>query len=348
MTLTELSYYSRKFAPFALLFFLILLIFYYLIKVLFLTLTPPKPKSLYINPIFGKIKKPLIKDFTSSSNLKFRIDTIEGKPITATESAKVFFLPSATTRFGYREKIYLFAKTLGFDTEVVKHKLEGKEAVFNDETQSLRVDITNFNFTYEYNFENEPQIFENTVWPQKRESEDKAVNFLKAVGRYPTELAQGKTNAIFISYNPEAKQMRLLESNADANMVEVDFYRPDQGQYPVVSPKYFNSQNYVMMVFYQSDFKIIKAQIKFYEKSDAQIGTYPIKTGDSAWEVLNSARGLVIQNQLDSKDIVIKKMFLGYLDQDIYQEYLQPVYVFLGENNFVAYVPAITDDYFAD
>lgn len=348
MTLTELSYYSRKFAPFGLLFILILLIFYYLIKVLLLTITPPKIKSIYTNPIFGKIKRPLVKDTVSSSDLKLSIDTIEGKPVTATESAKVYFLPSATARFGYREKIYLTAKTLGFDTELIKHKLEGKEATFNDGRQSLRIDITNFNFTYEYRFEDDPQIFNNTVMPQKKESEDKAVNFLNAIGRYPEELAKGKTNTIFISYNPGAKQMRLLETNAEANMVEVDFYRPDLDNYPIVSPKYFNSQNYVMMVFNQTDFKIIKAQIKFYDKSDAQIGIYPIKTGDAAWEALNSGNGLVIQKQPESKDIVIKKMFLGYLDPDIYQEYLQPVYVFLGENNFVAYVPAITDDYFAE
>jgi len=348
MTLTELSFYSRKYAPFGVLFFLVLLIFYYLVRVLLLTLVPVQQTSVYINPIFGKIKKPLIKDVVPSSNLNFTIDTIEGKPVTSTESAKVFFLPSTNARFGYREKIYLIAKTLGFDTESVKHRLEGKEAIFKDDRQSLQIDITNFNFTYEYNFENEPQIFQDTVAPLKKEAEDKTIGFLRDVGRYPQELAQGKTNTIFISYNPEAKQMRLLDTNKDANLVEVDFYRPDQDQYPVVSPKYFNSQNYVMVVFYKADFKIIKAQIKFYEKSNAQIGVYPIKTGDAAWEALKTGKGWVIQNQQESQNIVVKKMFLAYLDTDVYQEYLQPVYVFLGENNFVSYVPAITDEFFTE
>ncbi|OGK25886.1 hypothetical protein A3A46_02530 [Candidatus Roizmanbacteria bacterium RIFCSPLOWO2_01_FULL_37_13] len=348
MTLTELSYYSRKFAPFGLLFFLVLLILYYLIRVLLLTLVPVKPTILYINPVFGNIKKPLIKDVGPSSNLSFSIDTIEGKPVTASESAKVFFLPSANARFGYREKIYLIAKTLGFDTESVKHRLEGEEAIFKDARQTLQIDITNFNFTYEYNFENEPQIFKDAVEPLKKEAEDKTRDFLRDVGRYPEELAQGKTNTIFISYNPEAKQMKLLDTNKDANLAEVDLYRPDQEQYPVVSPKYFNSQNYVMLVFYKEGFKIIKAQIKFYEKSNAQIGVYPIKTGDLAWEALKTGNGVIIQNEANSQKIVIKKMFLGYLDPDVYQEYLQPVYVFLGENNFVSYVPAITDNYFTE
>ena len=315
---------------------------------LLLTITPPGPPTVYLNPVFGKIKKPVINEIESSSNLNFTIDTIEGRPVTASESAKVFFLPQAPTRFGYREKIYLIAKTFGFDTETIKHRLEGKEAVFLDNNQSLKIDITNFNFTYEFSFENDPRIFQNTTSPLKKESEDKAIEFLREIGRYPEELAQGKTNTIFISYDPQAKQMRILDSNEEANMVEVDFYRPDQEQYPIVSPNYFNSQNYVMIVFYQNDFKIIKAQIKFYEKSTAQIGTYSIKTGDLAWDRLKTGKGWVIQKQPDSKDIVIKKMFLGYLDPDVYQEYLQPVYVFLGDMDFVAYVPAIIDDYLTE
>lgn len=348
MTLTEVSFYSRKFAPFALLFFLILLIFYYLVRVLLLTITPQQQVTIFTDPIFGKIKRPFIPNAKPSSNFNFSIDTIEGKPITATESAKVVFLPSATARFGYRERIYLIAKTLGFDTEVVKHKLDGKEAVFQDAVQTLKIDITNLNFTYEYNFENDPQIFENTIYPQKKDSEDRAMDFLRTVGRYPEELAQGKTNTIFISYSPEAKQMKLLKTNTLANMVEIDFYRPDQEQYPIVSPKYFNSQNYVMMVAYQSDFKIIKAQIKFFEKSDSQIGFYPVKSGDVAWQALKTGKGFIIQNEGGGQDIVVKKMFLGYYDPDVYQEYLQPVYIFLGNNNFVAYVPAITDEFFVE
>jgi hypothetical protein len=41
-------------------------------------------------------------------------------------------------------------------------------------------------------------------------------------------------------------------------------------------------------------------------------------------------------------------MFLAYYDPDIYQEYLQPVYVFVGEPNFIAYVPAISNEYLAE
>ncbi len=346
MTLTELSFYSRKFAPFGVLALLILFIVYYLIKLLLLSVHPTTTTPLFIDPVFGGIKRPFIKETKTSGGLNYTLDTIEGKPTSATESAEVYFLPTLSTRFGYREKIYLMAKSFGFDTQVTKHKLVGKEATFKDSNQTLTINITSFNFTYKYNFEKDPKIFENVVTPDKKTSETKATNFLSEVGRYPTELTKGKTNTVLISYSPNSRQMRVVEQAGAANISEVDFYRPDPGEYPIVSPTYFNSQNYVMMVFYQSDFKIIRAQVMFHEKSETQVGTYPLKSADLAWEGLRSGQGWAIQNPQKLKDIVIKKMFLGYLDPEEYQEYLQPVYVFLGEENFVGYVPAVRDDYF--
>lgn len=36
-------------------------------------------------------------------------------------------------------------------------------------------------------------------------------------------------------------------------------------------------------------------------------------------------------------------MYLAYLIPGTYVPYIQPVYVFVGEDNFVAYVPAVLD-----
>ena len=146
-------------------------------------------------------------------------------------------------------------------------------------------------------------------------------------------------------FSNDVRKIFLTKKEQKANMIEVDFYRPDLSPYIVVSPEYFNSQNYVMMVQHESNFKIVKAQVHFYEKSSAQIGIYPVKTGEAAWEALKQGGGWVIQNPNALTSVVVKEMFMGYLDPNIYQEYLQPVYVFLGEDNFVAYVPAIADNY---
>ncbi|MDO8497068.1 MAG: hypothetical protein Q7S61_00795 [bacterium] len=344
MTLTELSYDVRKMAPFAVLFVLIILIFFYAIKLLFVYVDTQKVPVTHLDPIFNKINTPVVKDATSSAGIHFTLDTIEGQPVTATESAYVYFLPSATANFGFREKIYLMAKTLGFDTEVVRNTLDGTTAEFNDGIQKLTIDITNFNYTYDYDIRKEatPAAF---IRPSSAEdAQSKATDFLRRVERYPEELSRGKTNLIYLWYDQASGTMSVVDSIENANMVEVDFYRPDIISYPIVSSQYFNSQNYVVLGYTENGFKIVRAQVHFYEKSEDRVGTYPVKTGDQAWQDLIAGNGIIISKE-GVQDVVIKKMFFAYLDQGEYQQYLEPVYVFLGENNFVAYVPGITSTY---
>lgn len=347
MTLTELTYYGRKSLPFVALFFIVFMAFFYAVKLL-LSLDRPDVQPTYVNTVFGNFKKPEVRNATPSAGFTFKLDTVEGEPVTATDTAKVFFLPSQSPRFGYREKIYLMANTFGFNTQVVKHKLVDADATFVDGQQSLDIDIKNFNFTYKYNFEKNQALFTDTTIPTQEVAQNKAIDLLKLIGRYPDELAKGKVNVIYLHYDPVTDNLSVVQRPPDANLVEVDFYRPDIDAIPspisIVSPKFFNSQNYVLLLFHEKEVKLLKAQVNFYDKSDEQVGVYPLLSGNEAWNKLKSGNGMVIVSAKKGP-ITIKKMFLGYLDPDFYQDYLQPVYVFLGDNNFVSYVPAISDSY---
>lgn len=347
MTLTEISYYSRKLLPFAIIGILVLLIFFYAIKVFFLYLDVQKPTVTLTDKALGNIASPQIKSLTPSGTLNFTLDNVEGKPITATDSAKVYFIPPAVSRFGFTDKIYLMAKTLGIDTDNTKYKLASTEAKFTEDTQSLSIDITNFNFTYEYDVKKDSSIFSNALLPPQNTIEQTATDFLRKVDRYPEELAKGKVHTYYSVYNPLSNKLMPTDAkNKDANVVEVDFFRPDIDTFSVVSPKFPNSHNYVIMVFNDTGPKIIKAQVKFFEKSDAQVGVYPIKTGDQAFKELQEGKSSLISLPTGS-NIIIKKMSMAYYDPDVYDQYLQPVYVFIGDDgnendgSFVGYVPAV-------
>jgi len=60
---------------------------------------------------------------------------------------------------------------------------------------------------------------------------------------------------------------------------------------------------------------------------------------------LINGKGKVVAATKGVKKVTIKKMFISYFDPDVYQSFLQPVYVFLGDNDFVGYVPAISNQY---
>lgn len=307
-----------------------------------------KPHTVYTNPIFGPITKPVVKEASSSAGYTFTFDTIEGQPITASEAAKVYFLPQSSARFGYTQKIYPIAKTLGFDTELIKHTLVDKIAAFVDDKRKLAIDITNYNFRYEYAFNKFPKIFENTTIPSRNEIENKSIDLLKTIGRYPDELAKGKTNIVYLQYNTDQESMTPTQRSVDANAVEIDFYRPDIDNLSTVSSSYFNSQNFIVLAFKDDNMTVLRAQIAFFEKSEEQIGVYPLKTGDIAWGELKAGKAILVSPSKTTKSISIKKMFTAYFDPDSYQQYLEPVYVFLGTDNFVGYVPAVTNKYLTE
>jgi len=307
---------------------------------------PPPLRPLAIDPIFGKIAK--IK-FSHSidypSGPEFIFDTIEGEPTTATQTAKIYYLSQTSPRFGYLQTAYLMADNLGVDTELTKHIIDGENVIFQDEEKKLVVNITKFNFEYEYNYADNESIFQNAVFASDDLIREKVKESLRVLGRYPEELAQGKDNLIFLYYNSQTKEFDVVDNRNNANAVEIDFYRPDIDSFPIVAPKYFNSQNYVVVLSQGEQYKTLKAQINFFEKEEQKVGIYPLKTGEQAWQELKEKRGAIISAGRNNNQITIKKMFLAYYDPDVYQEYLQPVYVFLGENGFVAYVPAIKEEY---
>ncbi len=349
MTLTEVSYFSRKLAPFFILAFVVVLIMFYTIKLFFLFAEMNRPEDLPIETVFNELKPIEIATASNSAGHSYVIDTVDGEPITATATAKVFMLPESKFRFGYREKIYLMAKTFGFEPEI-EHKLENKtEAVFDDGKKKLRIDINNFNFKFDTDITHSPELFEKNGAPNKETAQNRAVDFLKSFDRYPEDLAKGRMNVIFLEYDKAASKTGVLADNIGSNMVEVDFYRADIDQYPIVSSSYFNSHNYVTMVVTEFDYKVVSARISFFEKSEGQVGIYPVIDGHAALEKLATGSGFIVSGaNIPKKEIAIKRMFLGYYDPDVYQSYLQPVYVFLGDDNFAAYVPAITDEWLID
>lgn len=346
MTLTELSYYVRRALPFVVLFGLMFLIIFYSFKLYFIYLEASRSNVLSTKITFGKIEGPKLPEATSSAGFEFTLDTIEGVPVTSTASATIFFNPETPTRFGYREKIYLMAKTFGYDTETIRHKLVDKTATFEEGGTKLDIDISNFNFKYNQSDLLETNEFvTGSIMMSKTDVVNKAIDFLKRTGRYPDELSRGTTNVIYLKYDPAHGDFVNVERAIEAQAVEVDFYRPTVQDISIVTPKFFNSQNYVIMNFKNGEPNVIRAQVSFFEKSEEQTGIYPLKTGEEALAKLNAGQGKIVAGRAGTKTVAIKKMFTAYLDPNVYQTYFQPVYVFLGEDDFVAYVTAVKDEY---
>jgi hypothetical protein len=354
MTLIEISYYSRKFLPVGIILILVIAIIGFGVQLLFLyfnsqstSQTAPSVQQLPISPLFDRIQPPTIPEARSPSAYTFVLDTFDAtaNPEQATSAAHVYFIPQKTASFGFLSKIYLMAQASGFDTKITQHKLEDKMAVFDDGKRTLRIDIRNFNFEFDYKLtQNDPlglapeSLTEQTIIST-------ANTYLNGMNRYPSDFSAGDTNVIYLAFNPDTKQVNTVEKIEQANIAEVDYYLPDLNGYPVVTSSYYNSPHFVMVLLSGGEQKVIQSTVAYLDRSIDQIGIYPLKTPQQAWEELESGKGYVVSAKVPEGEVIIKKVFMGYYDPDVYQEYVQPVYVFLGENEFVAYVSAVTSEY---
>lgn len=344
MTLTEFASGFRRSLPYILFSLLMIIIFYFVIRSGLQFMRSRQNQGPMINAIFGPIPPPQVSNAVNyPEGVSFVLDNIEGRPTTSTDSARIYSLPAPSTRFSYLQTISLMAKAVGFNTDLVNHKLQETIAVFENDEQKLSVDINTFNFEFALEITNQ-NIFGVPAFPPENKIVEDARAFLTQMGKYSEELAKGNFKLTYHHYNPDTGDYEKVVDPSAANVVEVDFFKSDIEGIPVVTPKYFYSQNYVVLMYANEGSRVVKAgSTQFTPESTS--GIYPVKTGDTAWQELNEGKGIIVFPGRNSEKITVREMFLAYLDVDIYQPFLQPVYVFLGDNDFVAYVGAIEESF---
>ncbi len=83
---------------------------------------------------------------------------------------------------------------------------------------------------------------------------------------------------------------------------------------------------------------------KMIDFSAQEQATYPIKTAKEAYEELQSGGGYIASYTGVQEEVLIDKVYLGYYLGEEDQEYLMPIIVFEGSDNFFGYVSAVRDD----
>lgn len=354
MTLTELAYYLRRAVPFVVLSGIIVSILFVTVQIIILT----RPQTTVTvaptpTPAFGRLPGITMPHASAlPQGVTYIMDTVEGVPLTATSSAHIYFVPKQTPNLGFREKTAVLAKALGFDEDSTVSKLDNANDTYTlvDRSRRLIVDISTFNYIYSQDFDDEStRHLQTASIPQDDLIITKAKDILRSLNRYPPELAQSSEVVSYIRYQEASGSAQasasIVSDPQDANMVGVDFFPPKISGIDTVTEDYVGSANRVVFIPHarEKDF-VVKAQVAVFDRSQDQGSPYPLKSGDVAFADLHAGKGYLIHsNSTNREQINIKKMYLAYLIPDTYTPYIQPVYVFVGEDDFVAYVPALDD-----
>ncbi len=347
-SLTETAYYTRRtinWTIIAVVGYIILRMFWGILINVYVTVFPPKAPPP--NHAFGTL--PTLKFPASaaspSGQLVYQLQTIQGSVPDASPSANVYFMPKTGSNLLALSTAQTFAKRLGFDITPISDPSNNNVYRFDDPTAPLRhlwYDVVSTNFIIRYDFQQDAGLFLNNVVPTAGAAQSEAKNLLQTYGLYPADFAGGDVTVTF--YKVSANNLVPVSSQSQADAVRVDFYRPYIASTPVVTGVTGGPISIIFSGSQNSKKRVLQFSYTYWPVDYQTIATYPLKTGTQAWQELESGGGYVLHYPKGLL-ITVRNVYLAYYDSLDPQTYLQPVFVFEGDDGFMAYVPAVSPEY---
>lgn len=342
-TLTETAYYTRRAINWTILgviIYILMRISWAILVYIFLLLFPPKPPPP--NHAFGilpKIQFPA--QATPSAQLTFQLETIEGRVPVASDSAPVYFMPKSPANLLALTRTQAFARRLDLLPDPIA---ETKNIyIFNDAEQALRTlryDIISNNFTLRYNYELDPFVFDEKNLPSEERARSDALGMLKNFALYTEDYRQGTNKITYLKL--VGNQLINTASFSTADAIRVDFFRRPVGDMFVYNPNPDLGQIYFLYSGSGTNKKRLVEFRYIYHPIDYDtVGTYSLKKSQDAWSELAGGGGYIARYPSRGSRIIVRNVRLGYYDSFEPQMYLQPIFVFEGDDGFLGFVPAV-------
>lgn len=347
LNLTEISITTRKLA----LWLFILFIIYLLLRFL-AGLAVTYWKAAHPIPIpppdvrFNKLPAPRFVSLISTSGMKFTLENIDGKPPETTAAGKVYSMPKKLPTLLSPERTRNFATRLGFTSEpqIIGSTLY-KFIDPNDELRSLELDTVNTNIKLRYDYQKNPNIVVNSPPLVKKQAEDEIKSYTNSI--FDGSILQGKTTSELLIYDGNLNKFVAASSISSAVALRVNYFRPDIDGLKVLPPLYNSS--YIYAIYSPSPLvksRMLEIMYTFWPIAFDDFATYPLRSGPQAWQDLSDGYATVINMGNSSpENITIRNIYLAYYDSEEPQPYLEPIFVFEGDNNFTAYLPAISTEW---
>ena len=300
---------------------------------------PPKiaPECRY-----GPLKKIVFPE-KQYQKKTFAFEFPNDSPPTFKDKMKVYFIYRSNNVILNLERDKRVAQALGF-VEKEREITPGIYGFTNSTTnQMLTMNVLDGSFKLEYPYQTDQMLLTPENLPNKASAIEIAKSYLSTADKLSPEIEDGTQKVTFwkISYDG----LRSVNSQSDANAVRVDFSRKNLDDYEIVSSVLGSSPVSILVSGSTvSSKRVIGVNYKMVNIDRESYSTYPIKTIQEAMDDLRAGNYWPISD-ISPNNVSIKKVRLAYYEPFTLAQYLQPVFVFEGNDNFIGYVPAITDQW---
>jgi len=339
MTLTETATITKRFLRVFLIFggaFLILWIAFLLI---YNNIIIPYQKS-QIKPEkrFGALPPPSYPpSLISSSSLGYSLDTNSGAlPTNLPRLIPVYFITPSQTTLLSPDRARQLAVALNFPSgpEILSPSVYR----FRDSNGgTLTIDLNTSNFTYQRNpAAAQPSSPQDQLLPDQSQITTSFHDYLSQKGLLKAGLDGGPMSVLYDKTD-----------NKDSSTAAVSIYPVPINKIPIItSNPNLGLINATVTKYQEETLRYLKLQYTYWPIDLQTFSTYQLEPISLAYQQLQQGQGIIVKNQTTGGKASITSIYLAYFMPDTYSAFLEPVYVFDGDQ-FRAFVPALTADSYA-
>lgn len=295
----------------------------------------PDVKYGILPKVIFPIKNFEVKNFTA----EMANDILPSFP----DQAKVYVITRSDSTFLALDEDTKTASDLGFKvnpTQIGDGIYQFKNTALN---QTLTMNVLQNSFEMNYPYQEDQTLYNPTEMPTKESAISTAKSYLSSANKLADDLKNGETKVTYWKISYEG--LTSVSSLSEANAIKVDLFRQNLNNLKILSSDVNSASVSVLITGSQVDGKKIVKVVYKYAKIDRELfSSYPIKTATEAWNDLVAGNYWPAMDTSNNK-VTIRNMYLAYFEPVNLTNYLQPIYVFEGDNDFVAYVPAVTEKY---
>lgn len=300
---------------------------------------PPPPPPTVGFGILPAQRFPERTDLAKPAN--YQLEIAAGRLPNLGDRATVFFMPTSTLGlFADQDARELAARyNFVFEPERLSARLYRWRRSSPLES-TLQIDIQTLQMRFTTNFLNRPDLLVDSRPPERFEAEQVVKSFLRTGNLLAPDLADSTSRTTYLRL--EGTELVEAVSYTDADFVEVNLNRaPIDDLYEIFTPEGFRGVvRAIVGGAFSGNSNVYQLTYNYQEVDYLSAHTYPLRSTADAWNVLKAGEGFLAD--FDGDDTaVIREVVLGYYDDFEEQQFLMPIYVFLGDDNFIGYVSAI-------
>lgn len=310
---------------------------------IYLKVFPPGPPPPTVK--FGKLTKVPFPESSLDLKLNYVLETPEGGlPKDIPTQSKVFFMPKINPNLLALDVAKQKAKALDYTLE--PEQLSDTIYKFkNDQfpvTMEMNIVTGVFSISYDLSADRSPLDIKPPI------AETAASDFrdvLSGANILPDDLTGPVTHSFY-----KLSDGRLITalSLSESDVIKINLFRKNYDDLPslTANPNEANVWAIISGATTREQ-QIVAAEYHYFPVDESQFSTYPIITPEEAFGKLQSGAAFVADPGLNKEGATLKirRIYLAYFDPDSQTDFYQPIYVFEGDNGFVAYVTAVAPDY---